>query len=217
MSKLDNIGYINLKNGEMLTKEIVDSIKNEENKNKCKELFCKLENNPYELTSKEIEEIVKIKNKKLSIIKEYDFFEEYYTGNKKKLTEAAENLSDSAYKCFNLLILKWTSCENTIQYKNNRNIVKDKDIADVLNISPRKWSNIKKELLGFNAIRKVTFENKQLYKINPLLIGHSMKITKCTYYAFRDYLSSEFDPLKTLYWDKKLTEEFGDDIISKTH
>ena len=42
-----------------------------------------------------------------------------------------------------------------------------------------------------------------------------MRITKCTYYAFRDQLKHEFENLKVLYWDRKLIEEFGVNILEE--
>jgi len=210
MNKLDNIGYYDKRTGDELTEEVVRGVQAEEARKKYTEMYYKLETHPEELTSKEIEDLVKHSSKlKMRNIKEYDLFQEYYTGNKKKLIEAIDNLSDPAYKCFSALVLKYTSTENTLQYKNHVNIVKDKDISRILNISISKWYNIKKELIEFSAIRKVNFDGKTVIKINPTIIGHSMKITKCTYYAFRDQLTQEFGMLKSLYWDKLLVEEFG--------
>ena len=165
------------------------------------------------MSSVEIEEAVELYSKKNLKLNEYNFFKEYYTTNKKKLSEALEILSDSAYKCFSKLIANYATSENTIQYDNNINIIKDKDFAKVLNISICKWYSIKKELIENNCIRKVEFDKRVLYKINPTIIGHSMRITKCTYYAFRSELIKEFDEIKRIYWDKKLIEEFGADII----
>ena len=214
MSKLNNYEIYDKENGNEISTEVIKSIQKEEFVNRKKYLLYMLENKPEKLTSLEIEEGFKYTNKKLSMIKEYDFFEEYYTGNKKKLVDALKKLSDSTYKCFSVLIASYTSCENTIQFNNNVNIIKDKDFSKILEISLSKWYNIKKELINNKCIRKIDFDNKKLYKINPMIIGHSMKITKATYYAFRDSLIEEFDKLKTIYWDKKLIEEFGKDILN---
>jgi len=219
MSKIDRLGVFDKDTGEKFDNgiEVFKSVIREEFKNKIIELQFKYNKTPEKINSEEIEELIKynktILNK--SKLKEYESFDTYYTANKEKLNSCLDTLSDTAYKCFSKLVVRYTSSANTIQYKNNINIIKDKDIAKVLEITPRRWVDIKKELVAINAIKKIKLNNIAFYKINPTVIGHSMKITKCTYYAFRKELIKEFEPIKALYWDKLLIEEFGNDILKE--
>jgi len=219
VSKINKLEFSNKETGEILNNgiEIVESIQKEERTKFYRDLFWKFENKPELLSIEEIELAVKVSNNyTLKDIKEFNNFEKHYTGNKVKLKETLEHLTDPAFKCFSSLVVNYTSTENTLQYKNHVNIVKDINIAEVLNISVNKWQRIKKELINISAIRKIKFQGKPIIKINPTIIGHSMKITKCTYYAFRDVLIDEFSKIKKIYWDKMLIEEFGIDIIESS-
>ena len=128
------------------------------------------------------------------------------------LNKAVWELSSNAFICLNKL-LKYSNARNTLQFFNHKNIERDEDFIEILKISRRTWTSVKKELIEYGAIRKIKFNKNTLYKINPTIIGHAMEIDDITYYAFRDVLSRVFEPIKTLYWDKYILESYGVDIF----
>lgn len=210
---------VELRTGNMINEkptDVIKSIKKEDNRNKIMRLKYNFENDPNNLTTEEIEEALRINNMNVNSLKQYNDFILYYTGNKEKLLYTINVLSDQAFKCFYKLVAKYTSCENTIQFTGNSvNIVKDEKFSEVLEISTSKWSRVKKELVDNHCIRRITFNGNVLYKINPTIIGHSMKITKATYYAFRNQLIEDFEPYKVVYWDKQISEEFGQAVLDE--
>lgn len=205
------IGCYDLKTGEALEEEDLKKVMNEKNSWYYKNLIYKFYNSAHELDSKDIKIVASIINKGLDL-KKYEPFDLYSTTNSDLFNKAVNELSETAF-CSFCKMLNFSNSKNTLQFKNNKNIVKDLDFIEILKISRTKWFDVKKELIDYGAIRKVKFDGKNLYKINPSIIGHSMDIDIITYYAFRDILSSMFDPMKTLYWDKQLIESCGSDIF----
>jgi len=216
MSKMDKVEHYDKDTGEELLQDVIESNMKDDFYKKVVHMKYMLENKPEELNTEEIEEAVKTVNGfTINDLKQYESFVSYYTANKDKLNEALDNLSDQAYKCLSILVVRYTSCDNTIQFKNHVNIVKDAKFIDILSLSPSKWSRVKKELIEKGCIRRIKLDKKIIYKINPTVIGHSMRITKCTYYAFRNELAKEFELHKRVYWDKQILEEFGHDILDQ--
>ena len=214
-TKTTDVLLIDKKTGEILDAEQYEELLKEEMQDEIKQLFWTLKNDPYSLTTDQIKYLIKITNSKAKDklnVKIYEPFEYYSTHNMELLNKAVWELSSNAFICLNKL-LKYSNSKNTLQFANHRNIVNDVDFIELLKVSKRTWSNVKKELIEYGAIRKIKFNKNTLYKLNPTIIGHSMEIDEVTYYAFRDVLSKIFEPLKTLYWDKYILECYGMDIF----
>ena len=207
-----NITVIDNETGEILDNKIINSIISQEKKEEIRNLLIKFQDNKNDLNSDEILTVSKILYRKGLNLDEYDSFESYFTCNTNLMLKTAKELKAITLQVF-IKLTEFSNKSNTIQFNNHKNIVNDTDFAAKLNLDIRKWREIKKELLQYKAIRKLKFDAITMYKINPSLLGHSMKITLCSYYAFRDELKSNLNSLKILYWDKKLIEEFGIDAL----
>lgn len=116
-----------------------------------------------------------------------------------------------AYYYFGLLTTKYCSSTYTLLFNNNKHIEKDVDISKLLNITKNAWGFIKKELEELKLIKKINFNSKTYYKVNPLYIRKGKTITESTWFAFRDEIinSKSLPDIKIIYWDKILEQDYG--------
>ena len=210
----ETIGLYDKIDGSLISdSETMNKLLKEEKEITTKSLIYKFKNTPELLTNEEIKTLAKIKKKNLESYENYDL---YSTHDKELFDKAVNELTDISF-CNFCKLLKYCNAANTLQYKNNVNIVKDTDFMEILKVSRSKWFDIKKELVQYGALRKIKFDGKPLYKVNPSIVGHSMKINLITYYAFRDVLIPKFDKIKILYWDRQLLEECGQAIFDNSN
>lgn len=209
MNKLKEIECTNITTGEIIDNEIIESIFKEKHKNNIKNLYYKLDNAPDNMNIEEIRYIAKIENISLDRINSFDSYHIINADFDKLLFE--KNLTPTTYYYFNKLVAYYCSCTYTLQYKNNKNIVKDIDIAEILGIKERAWGYIKSDLIKYNLIKMVNLGKEKAYKINPCYIGKRKIMTPNTYYAFRDDIikNNLMSSIQILYWDKLLLEDYG--------
>lgn len=198
-----------------VTVDVLKDLGKEENKELWKRIKYLIENNPNKLTSSELERYMEhegIKPKKMMGFNSYHQMNDELEAN---LIE--RDINPSSYRYFRYLLIKYCSLSYTLQYKNNKRIVTNKQIADVLNITPRTWRDHKKELKKFNLIREIKFENNEYIKINPCFVSKRKMMTPNTYYAFRNDLIryKMISKLQALYWDRVLIEDYDIDILNK--
>lgn len=215
MNKLDKIGAYELETGEEISQEILLNLSKEQNSYKIKRILQKAKMNPYSLSVEEIELLDKISSKKGNGgygLEFYESFTERTTTNVERLYELAESMSPSAF-IIGSKLLRYSSSEHTLQYKNHKNLDKDIDFCNILDINNRAWARAKKELEEHGVIRKIKFNKSIIYKINPSIFGFGMKIKDDTYFAFRDVLVKDFSLIKQIYWDKRIIGAYGVKIL----
>lgn len=208
---------VNKETGEILEVEQTEKIVNDYTTTKWvtkkQRLEKKYMNNPDDMNLEEVEFLLETSNSEWAV-KQYESFELTTTMNREMEYEKCKSISDPAWSAFTLLKSKYTSMTNTLQFKNNRNIVNNKDIANILEISDSTWRRLRKELIKEKLIKQIEFDKKKLWKVNPLIVGHSMKITPDTYYAFRSDIIKTKSTMARLYWDNILKETYGIDIYN---
>lgn len=209
IDKIKNIGFYDEETGEILDKDIGIGILNEDRKSKLRELFYKIDNCPNELSVEQIQtlcSIMKVDLKYLDNFSSYHIVNDFSMGNLFEL-----NISMKAYYYFGLLTTKYCSSTYTLLFNNNKHIEKDVDISKLLNITKNAWGFIKKELEELKLIKKINFNNKTYYKVNPLYIRKGKTITESTWFAFRDEIinSKSLPDIKIIYWDKILEQDYG--------
>lgn len=216
-----NDDIMNLRTGEVINTELFKKQVNQNQKdewiNRKKYLDKKIQKEPENMTTEEIEELYKAHHKKnIAQDSAYDDFTNFSIHNKEIEEKITKKISSQAWLAFSHLKSGYSSIQNTLQFKNNRNITTNKQICKILDISRSTWNRVKADIEKFNLIRRIKFEGNVIWKVNPLIVGHSMRITATTYYAFRNEIKPTLPPIIGLYWDKKLIEEFGIDIFKKS-
>jgi len=214
MSKIDMIGFYDKITGEELSKDILFQVQQEVSKEEWKNLFNLIDNNPEKLSLEKIDKYMQIKGIHHAKISK---FEEYYISNEILDLELFDKkISMKSFYYFKYLVSKHCSMTYTLQFKNNRNITKDVQVSESLNISVESWRKIKKELIELGLIKIINFEKKKYYKINPCYIGKKKILSPHTYYAFREDLIKHklLDDIQVVWWDKFFEEEYS--IIYKS-
>jgi hypothetical protein len=211
---LEEYGAILVKEetGEILSRELLDKLIEQEKKEENKRLLRKFYNEE-DLNSQEIIIISNILNRGGIKLEEYDSFNDYCVTDTMAMFRLAKILGGEAFR-HAFMLAQFVKGNNTLQTKNNKNLVTDESFAKAFDITVKKWQYIKKELIEHKVIKKLKFDGITMYKLNPLIIGRSMKISPCSYYAFREELKPVMNKFKVLYWDKKLLEEFGEEALN---
>ncbi|RLD57488.1 MAG: hypothetical protein DRJ01_13805 [Bacteroidetes bacterium] len=210
-SKLDNFELMNKETGEIVenTKEVAKSMLKEEISDEWKMIFYRWENCKEKLTIEQWLKLDKIKKLKLNSIVGFGNYHQVNADMDLELFD--KNISMKAYYYFRKLISKHCGNTYTLQFKNsNRHIVKDQQVANTLDISLSMWRKIKAELLNFNLIKVISFENKKHYKVNPCYVKKKKVITPHTYDAFRDDMIKYnlISHYQMLFWDAYMYEEY---------
>jgi len=215
MSKIDRLGVIDNDTGEILSNgiEVVESVIKEEYNNKIRGLIYKLDNKPEDLTLEQWVSLSKIKRVNLDNLNSFTTYHQVNADLDLKLFD--ENISMKAYYYFRKLISKHCGGTYTLKFNGNgiangRNIIKDQQIADTLDISLSTWRKVKPELIKFNLIKIITFEGHKYYKVNPCYVKKKKLLTLHTYYAFRvDIIKYELiSRYQVMFWDKYIKEEY---------
>ena len=167
-----------------------------------------MQNDPSKLTLDEVEFYLnkhKINKSKINKFTSYHQTNEDY---EKRLFKTG--ISMKSYYYFKYLVTNYCTSRYTLKFKNNKNMNKDYQIAEKLEISERHWSNIKSEIMELNLLRVINFEKEKYYKVNPCYVGKEKKLTPHTYDAFRDELikNKALDICQIIYWDKFMKEEY---------
>lgn len=218
MSKLEKLQHINIETGEILDEDIIRAIVSEEDRNYLKKIFGLYKNNPNLLQLEDIEKICKIRSIDNKRLIDFDMYHMVNDDSLSKLFD--NNVSMKAYYYFGLLTTKYCSSTYTLIYNNNRHIEKDSDISKLLGISKSTWNAIKKELEDLKLLRRISFDGKNYYKINPLYVRKNRTITESTWFAFRDEIinSGKMPPIQILFWDKILEQDFNiSPLLEKSH
>jgi len=209
---MNNVEHYSKLTGEELSREQVTSIQKEDYVNNIRRISSLLEDgrdvNLEDLTI--YMGVKKIGRTKIGQFNSYRMVNDNFD-----IDLFNRNISKNAYYYFNKLVASNCSLTYTLKFKNNTNIKKDLQVADILDISVSSWRKIKKELTGLNLIKMISFEGKKYYKINPCYVGKEKLLTPHTYDAFRTDLikHSMVTYYQSIWWDKFMLEEY--DIIYK--
>ena len=194
MSKYE-VGYYSLDTGEIISEEVYKSIKSEERRNHYIALNDKYLNDPLSMSFEEIESLRKIRNKKKKIMLEYkDGF--YMVGKDNR--EVYKNLhieTVGAIHLCGMLVNK----EGCLKYRNGKPITNLEKLREELGLTDYKWRIVKKDLVKYNIISKVTIKTNNFLVLNPIYSSNSKEITYLKFLAFSEYLLNYLDNIDYLY------------------
>ncbi|RLA81570.1 MAG: hypothetical protein DRG78_09050 [Epsilonproteobacteria bacterium] len=200
--KLKDIEYINKNTGEMIEKEYLISLEQEDRKQYIRSLFSKYENRKEELSLQEITDLRKIIMKRKYKNKVYLRYDEGFYMVAMNMEDNFKKLSFEA-NGFLLLLSFNINKSGILIYKNNKPIKSFEKLRLFLNMSDRVWRRVKKEIDKFNIIRKETLKVGVVLILNPEYSGVSYEVTEYKFIVFSDYYKEKLSDIDYLYLVKK--------------
>lgn len=208
---LDKYTAVSKETGEIL--EIEEVIKKYLNSNNASivskskslsELFDKLKNNPYDLTTNEITRIAKANKNPI------DSFRSFFTVN---LTSHYFDLdlSSISYVVFGKMLKLLNAGHKIEKYGNNKKIKNLEDFYNSIDISKTTFYKIKKELEDKRLIKILETDDRVLILLNPVYIRCG-KMDSVVFYEFEREIR-EVNPLEWLFFLKKFN--MGNSILLK--
>jgi len=188
MSKIDKIGYHNKETGELLEKDVYESILKDEKYKTRMAINNKFKNDPMSLTLEEIK-----------------LFRLWKTGRTKtkvnlKLEKGTFFMSDKlnedqekSLSLDTLGVLYMASNRmnkyGVINYGNNKPIPSFEKLRTHLGIGNSKWTRVKKEIDEYKVILKITTrESRSVLIVNPLFSLISTEVGELRFLAYGDVL-----------------------------
>lgn len=203
MSKSEKLGAVNLETGEFYEDgfNIFKSIELEEIKSKYREIYNKLQNNPLDLNTEELEILKKKKGDRESHSVNLKYEKGFY------MTSCSEEDLFSKLDVMTVYILHMCAYrmnkEGVLKYKNGRPIKSFKDLREFFNLSYHKWRPIEKDINDFKLIKEQDHDNEKVLVINPLYKSSDYRITFYKFMAFHNELKEYLHPIDYLYLCKK--------------
>lgn len=197
MSKLNNIDYIDNRNGENIPKEIFNSISREDRIKEIKKVYYILDNTPEKLTLEDLELLMKLGSRNTNKIK-LDFKDDGYFTCKRN-HDTALKLNDYT-KSLLYSITHMITHDGRLTYGNNKIVSSITDLKKYLKVSNDKWNiHIKPDIEKYNIIKKEKIDNKWCLLLNPLYATTTRVVTETLFIAFHKELKQNLHNLDYLY------------------
>jgi len=207
-AKIDSVGYYDLKTGKELTKEIVEAIKREDNKNYIRSLFTKYESDINKMTLGEVSDIRKIIKKE----------QLRYQGNKERVylkyangfymvamnaEDTLKELSLDTNGFLHLLAFNINKSGVVIYKGNNKRVKSFEKLRNLIGISDGVWRKIKREIDKFDIVRKETIKGETYLLLNPKYSATSYEVTEYKFLVFNHYFKQNLDEIDYIYLTKQ--------------
>jgi len=206
MSKLDGKVISDAKTGIVYgdAREVVESVKREEESRRRKFLYDKLDNNPEEMTRDEVFELRKLKkksNKEPKIFIDFnidkDRPEEYFLMKKNKnIVDKFDLQTKGALYIMSMSITH----SGFLVYENNVGLKTFNDLKKLVGATDYVWKNtIWKEIKKHNIVIKQKIRGKWCLVMNPIFSVKNREITDYMFICFHKEIKEYLEPLDYLY------------------
>jgi len=207
-AKIDSVGYYDLKTGKELTKEIVEAIKREDNKNYIKGLFSKYEADVNKMSLEEVADIRRvIKKEQLRYQRDKNkVYLKYRDGFYMVAMNAEDTLKELSLDTngfLHLLAFNINKSGIVIYKGNNKRVKSFEKLKEILNISDRVWRRVKKEIDRFDIVRKETIKGEVYLLLNPKYSATSYEVTEYKFLVFNQYFRENLDEIDYIYLTKQ--------------
>ena len=188
MSKIDKVGYHNKETGELLEKDVYESILKDEKYKTRMAINKKFKNDPMSLTLDEIKllRLWKTGRAKTKVNLKLEKGTFFMSG---KLNEDQEKSLSLDTLGVLYMVSNRMNKYGVINYSNNKPISSFEKLRVHLNIGNTKWARVKKEIDEFKVVIKIpTRENRSVLVVNPLYSLISTEVGELRFLAYGDVL-----------------------------